>query len=162
MEPLFSEWSEFLRLLTRHRVRFLLIGGHALAVHAQPRHTEDLDVFVAATPSNARRIRAALADFGFDAVAPSLEVLATLDKVFMLGRKPFRIDILTGIDGVTFEEAWSTRTTIRLAGGRVNVIGRDALVANKRAAGRPKDLIDLLMLGEKSTPPRRKRRSHPA
>src|SRR3954462_1747118 len=77
MEPLFKEWSEFLQLLTRHRVRFMLVGGHAVGVHAVPRHTEDLDVFVDPTPANARRLRAALIDFGFGSVVPEVEILAT-------------------------------------------------------------------------------------
>jgi Nucleotidyl transferase AbiEii toxin, Type IV TA system len=166
METLFTEWLEFLQLLTRHRVRFLLIGGHAIAVHAQPRYTEDLDVFVDATPANAKRLRAALVEFGFGAVAPPVELLATRDKVFMLGRKPFRIDVLTGIDGVTFERAWRERTSLKLGSLRIPVIGRTALVANKRAAGRPKDLIDVLMLGEKRphSPAKRvtKKRAAPA
>ena len=162
MESLFSEWLEFLRLLTRHRVRFLLIGGHAIAVHAAPRHTEDLDVFVAATPANARRVRAALVDFGFGSVAPPNELLATTDKVFMLGRKPFRIDVLTGIDGVTFEDAWKTRVPLKLGGTRIFVIGRDALIANKKAAGRPKDLIDVLLLRGGEAERKRLERRKPA
>jgi hypothetical protein len=149
MEPFFAEWLEFLRLLTRHRVRFLLIGGHAIAVHGQPRYTEDLDVFVAATPANARRLRAALVDFGYGAVTPTVDMLATRNKVFMLGRAPFRIDILTGIDGVTFEEAWSTRVPLDVEGARVFVIGLAALIANKRASGRPKDLVDVTFLEER-------------
>ena len=150
MEPLFNEWSEFLRLLTRHRVRFVLVGGHAVAVHARPRHTEDLDVFVDPTLANARRLHAALVDFGFESVAPAVETLATPGKVFMLGRKPYRIDVLTAIDGVTFSAAWKTRVRVPLAHGTVAVIGRRALVANKMAAGRPKDLADLAMLSAES------------
>src|SRR5262245_11704310 len=88
MELLFNEWLEFLKLLTRHRVRFLLIGGHAIAFHAQPRYTEDLDVFVEATAANARRLHAVLVDFGFASAAPEPTLLAMPDKVFMLGRKP--------------------------------------------------------------------------
>jgi Nucleotidyl transferase AbiEii toxin, Type IV TA system len=153
MEPLFTEWSEFLQSLTRHRVRFVLVGGHAVAVHARPRHTEDLDVFVDPTPANASRLRAALVDFGFGSVAPTVEVLATPGKVFMLGRKPYRIDVLTAIDGVTFPVAWKARVRVPLAQGSVFVIGRRELVANKKAAGRPKDLADLVMLAEEE--PRR-------
>jgi hypothetical protein len=154
MEPLFTEWSEFLQLLTRHRVRFVLVGGHAIAVHARPRHTEDLDVFVDPTPANARRLHAAFVDFGFGSVTPTVELLATPGKVFMLGRKPYRIDVLTAIDGVSFAAAWKTRVSIPLAEGSVFVIGRSALVANKRAAGRPKDLADLVMLDAAPIPPR--------
>src|ERR1700733_1641896 len=147
-ESLFGDWSEFLRLLTRHRVRYLLFGGHALSIHARPRHTEDLVVFVDATKANALRVLAALADFGFGSVAPAIELLQTPGKVFMLGRKPYRIDILTRIDGITFREANRGRVKIDAAGLAIPVIGRDALLQNKLAAGRPKDLADVALLVE--------------
>jgi hypothetical protein len=146
MELLYRDWNEFIALLTRHRVRFVIVGGHAVAVHAMPRHTEDLDVFVEPTLANAKRLRAALVDFGFGEGAPAVEVLATPRKVLMIGRKPYRIDVLTGIDGVSFGRAWKNRVSTPLEHGTVYVIGKDALVANKRAAGRPKDLADLAML----------------
>lgn len=81
MEALSADWNELLRLLTRHRVRFVLVGGHAVAIHARPRHTEDLDVFVEPTKANARRLRAALVDFGFTSVCLDVELLATPGKV---------------------------------------------------------------------------------
>ena len=93
------DWSEFLSALIARRVRFLLIGSHAVAGHAEPRLTEDLDVLVEPSIENARRLREALVDFGFGDVAPAAEELAVADKVFMLGRKPWRIDILTTIAG---------------------------------------------------------------
>lgn len=137
------DWSEFLRLLTSMRVRFVVVGGHAVAAHAEPRLTEDLDVFVDATPANARRLRKALVAFGFGAMAPAEAVLAEPNRVFMLGRKPWRIDILTSIDGVSFREAWSSRVRVAFEGGHLDVIGRGALLANKRAAGRTKDKRDV-------------------
>jgi predicted nucleotidyltransferase len=159
MEILYKDWSEFLELLTRHRVRFVIVGGHAVAVHARPRYTEDLDVFVEPTPANARRLRAALAEFGFGDGAPPTELLATPRKVLMIGRKPYRIDVLTGIDGVTFAAAWQERVSTPVAHGSVFVIGKRALVANKKAAGRPKDLADLAMLAEEG--PRGRPTKHP-
>ena len=151
------DWTEFLSALIVRRVRFVLVGGHAVAGHGEPRLTEDLDVFVDATPANARRLREALNDFGFGAIAPSVAELANPDKVFMLGRKPWRIDILTGIDGVTFREAWAGRVEAEFAKKPLYVIGREALIANKRAAGRDKDLLDVALL-ERAPRPRRKRR----
>ena len=144
IDPLFEDWSEFLRLLTRHRVRFLLIGGHAVSIHARPRHTEDLDVLIDASKANARRVRAALDDFGFGDVAPSIELLSTPSKVFMLGRQPYRIDLLTKIDGVSFREAWTGHLELELGGLTIPVIGRAALIRNKLASGpegsrRPRD-----------------------
>ena len=100
------DWTEFLSALIAHRVRFVLVGGHAVAGHAEPRFTEDLDVFAEPTLANGKRLRAALIAFGFGEATPLPDVLATTDKVFMLGRKPNRNDILTGIDGVSFAEAW--------------------------------------------------------
>ena len=150
------DWSEFLRALISRRTRFLLIGGHAVAAHAEPRHTDDLDVLVEPTRANARRLRAALIDFGFGSVAPSEAELAQPDKVVMLGRKPLRIDILTGIDGVSFARAWKGRVSLPFEGGRLHVIGRAELIANKKAAGRLKDRLDLELLG-RYPPPRSKR-----
>lgn len=155
MESLSTDWREFLELLLSHRVKFLLIGGHALAVHARPRFTEDLDVFVEASTANARRLLRVLDDFGFGAVAPPEEDLAIAGKVFMLGEKPYRIDILTKISGVQFDEAWQAHVPLDLEIGRIPVIGRASLIKNKLAAGRPKDLMDIAMLqaaGEGSGP----------
>lgn len=147
MAVLTSEWREFLSLLISHRVKFVVVGGHAIAVHARARTTEDLDVFVEASLSNARRLRAALVDFGFGDAAPEEALLATRGKVFMIGVPPFRIDILTRISGVGFARAWATRVRVTTEIGKLPFVGRAALVANKRASGRPKDLADLALLG---------------
>lgn len=156
-----SDWREFLSLLLSHRVRFLLVGGHAVAVHARPRHTEDLDVFVEPTSANAERVHRVLVAFGFGSVAPPAADLARGDLVLMLGRRPYRIDVLTAISGVTFSRCWRRRAVIRLRAGQdVPVIGREDLVLNKRAAGRPKDLEDVRTL-ERFAGNRRPRRPRP-
>jgi hypothetical protein len=152
------DWTEFLSALIARRVRFVLVGGHAVAGHGEPRLTEDLDVFAEPSAANARRLRGALVDFGFGAVAPSAAELAVPDKIFMLGRKPWRIDILTGIDGVTFDEAWTTKVEAEFATRPLYVIGREALIANKRAAARDKDLLDVALLERGSSPGRGKKR----
>jgi hypothetical protein len=141
-----KDWREFLSLLIAHQVKFVLVGGHAVAGHAEARLTEDLDVFVEPSQANAKRLRAALTDFGFGAVAPPVAELAGADKIFMLGEKPYRIDILTGVDGVSFRDAWATKVEADFDPKPLFVIGRDALIANKQAAGRPKDLLDLALL----------------
>ena len=145
------EWNEFIGLLLRHRVRFLLIGAHALAVHGRPRATLDLDVFVEPTLVNARRIGAALADFGFTASADQWQHFAEPDRMMTLGREPLRIDILNEISGVTFATAWKNRTVGMLDGRRVQVIGLKDLRRNKRASGRTKDLLDIALLDEGTT-----------
>lgn len=141
-----DDWREFLSLMISKRVKFLLIGGHAVSVHARPRVTEDLDVFVEVSPTNAKRLRSVLVDFGFGEAAPSVEELLVEGKVFMVGVPPWRIDILTKISGVRFETAWNNRVRLRLSVGTINVIARRDLIRNKRASGRDKDLADLIAL----------------
>lgn len=121
-----ADWTEFLSVLISNKVRFLLVGGHAVAAHGEPRLTEDLDVFVEPTLANAERLRAALAEFGFGDLAPRPKDLAIANKIWMLGRKPWRIDILTGIDGVTFREAWASRIEVEFTTRPLYVIGRGA------------------------------------
>lgn len=141
-----EDWSQFLRALISSGTRFLLIGGHAVAVHAEPRFTEDLDVFVEPTPSNAKRLRTALVDFGFEAIAPPAAQLSEPGKVWMLGRKPRRIDILTGISGVSFKAAYQHSVSVDVNGQAIPVIGRAALLRNKVASNRDKDQLDVLLL----------------
>ncbi|HWO24195.1 MAG TPA: hypothetical protein VNO30_35875 [Kofleriaceae bacterium] len=140
------DWTEFLCLLISRRVRFLVIGGHAVAGHGEPRLTEDLDVFVDRAPENAKRLRDALVDFGFGTAAPQPRELSRPHKVFMLGRKPWRIDILTSIDGVSFKEAWASRVAAQFVATPLYVIGREMLIKNKRASARDKDVHDVALL----------------
>lgn len=140
------DWTEFLSLLISKRVRFVLVGGHAVAAHGEPRLTEDLDIFVDPTPSNAVRLREALLAFGFGSDVPSVEQLVVPGSIWMLGRKPWRIDVLNKIDGVSFARAWSGRAQADFGPGPLYLIGRKELIANKRASGRDKDLRDVAML----------------
>ncbi len=127
--------------LFRH-VEFLVVGGHAVAFHGYPRLTEDLDLLVRPTHENGRRLVEALKAFGFASLGLEPDAFTVPDRVIQLGRAPNRIDLLTGIPGVTFNEAWSARVEADLDGLKVFMIGRDALIRNKRATGRPQDLAD--------------------
>ena len=153
------DWTEFLCALISRRVRFLVIGGHAVAGHGEPRLTEDLDLFVDRDVANAKRLREALVDFGFGAAAPQPKELARPHKVFMLGRKPWRIDILTSIDGVSFKRAWASRVAAQFVAAPLYVIGREMLIKNKQAAARDKDLRDVALLNAHAPKPTRQRRS---
>jgi hypothetical protein len=135
-----------LSALSAGEAEFLVVGAHALAAHGRPRATGDPDIWVRPTRENAERVWKALARFGAPIRSLRVEDLSCPDIVFQIGLPPFRIDILTAIDGVTFEQAWPRRITIELGGQAVPVLGREDLVANKRAAGRPKDLADLAWL----------------
>lgn len=152
MEQLPRDWSEFISLLLRHRVKFLLIGAHALAAHGRPRATLDLDVFVEPSLVNAHRLGAALLEFGFPDSAAQCEHLAEPDRMMRLGREPMRIDILNEISGVRWATAWRNRVAATIAGHRVSVLGLADFRRNKRASGRTKDLLDLALLDEGATP----------
>ena len=137
---------DFVRCLNRHQARALIVGAHAIAFHAKPRFTEDFDVFVEASPENAKRVLAALSDFGFGSLNITEADLAKPGQVVQLGFPPNRIDIITRISGVTFEEAWQTRVQGTFGDEPVSFIGKTELIRNKKAAGRAKDLIDLDLL----------------
>jgi hypothetical protein len=165
MVALQAEWNEFLSVLKRHGVRFLRVGAHAVAAHGRPRFTQDLDVLVDPTPANARRVAAAIRDFGFAETARDWRWFAKSYRITMLGRLPHRIDVLTSISGVSFREAWKHRVQVTSEIGSIAALGLDQLRANKSAAGRPKDLLDLALLDElelEKSNARRARRSKPA
>jgi nucleotidyltransferase AbiEii toxin of type IV toxin-antitoxin system len=159
------EWHEFLHALKRHGVRFLLVGAHALAAHGRPRFTQDLDVLVDPTPANARRVSAAIAEFGFKETARDWRWFARPYHITMIGRVPMRIDVLTSISGVSFRTAWRNRSVASTTFGDVPVLGLAELRANKLASGRPKDLVDVALLDELAParkPAGTKRRKRPA
>ena len=143
-----NDFTELLGLFNANRVEYLLVGGYALAHHGAPRYTGDMDLFIHATPENAERVLAALAAFGFGTLGLTAADFFTPDQVVQLGAPPVRIVLLTGLDGVSWEDAWLGAEPSELEGQPVTVIGRKAFVANKRAAGRPSDLADLEALGE--------------
>ncbi|MCW5940897.1 MAG: nucleotidyltransferase [Fimbriimonadaceae bacterium] len=135
-------------MLNSHGVEYLIIGAHALARYGHPRLTGDIDFFVGISEANAERLYAVLREFGFGATIESAAALTAAPRVFMLGRLPYRIDILTAIDGTDFKDAWQRRVSGALDGVPVHFLSLEDFVANKRAAGRPKDLADLDALGE--------------
>ncbi len=154
------DWREFFAELTAHEVQFVVIGALAVAAHAEPRFSEDLDIFARPSATNAKKLRAALIAFGFGDAVPTARELAKAGPIWMLGRKPLRIDILTRISGVSWERAWAGRVTVDLDGLSLPVLGRAELITNKRASGRPKDLRDLEVLERGGTrPTKAKRRS---
>lgn len=140
--PLSKDLREFLALLNSNEVEYLVVGAFAVAYHGYPRYTADLDVLVLSSEKNVQRVLKSLEEFGFGTVGISKEDLLSPYGVIQLGVKPNRIDILSSISGVTFEDAWATRQEGDLEGLPVKFIGRDALIRNKRATGRAKDQGD--------------------
>ncbi len=139
-----EDFVDFLRALIAADVEFVVVGAHALAAHGRPRATGDLDVLVRPASDNAARVVAALTAFGapIEAHGVTRADFETAENVYQIGLPPRRIDLLTSISGVTFDEAAASRIFVDVEGLRLPVLGRAALVKNKRAVGRPKDLVD--------------------
>jgi predicted nucleotidyltransferase len=137
-------------------VRFLVVGAHAVGYHAQPRATGDLDLWIEPSAENARKAHSALATFGAPLHDLSVEDLTMPGVVFQMGLVPNRIDVLNDISGVRFADAWRTRVEATLEGLVVPIIGFEQLLANKRAAARPKDVADVDVLERVARAKRRK------
>ena len=142
-----TDLREFVALLNSRKIRFLLVGGHAVAYHGLPRFTEDIDFLIETSPENATLVAAAVNDFGFPEIKPG--DFRKPETVVQLGRVPNRIDLLTSVTAVSFEEAWKTKIETNLDGLPVWVISKELLVRNKLATGRPQDLADVERIGGK-------------
>ena len=137
-----------LAALSAAGAEYLVVGAHALAAHGVPRATGDLDIWVRATTDNAERVWRALERFGAPLHDLTVDDLARPGIVFQIGVVPQRIDLLTSITGVTFDDAWANRVHVEIGELEVPVLGRSELVRNKRAVGRTRDLADIEELGE--------------
>ena len=140
------DWNEFLSLLIENHARFLIVG--AVAANGRPRATQDLDVWVEPTRENAECVCAALKDFGFLALGDAVDQFSTPQKMAALGNPPLRIDVMTSIDGVEFANAWQSRIEAKFGDHKLGFLGREQLLQNKQASGRPKDLLDIELLKE--------------
>lgn len=140
------DFKEFVALLNAREVEYLVVGGYAMALHGRPRQTGDLDIWLKRSPDNAANVMAALEDFGFAGLGLSAQDFLKSDSVVQLGYPPFRIDLLTDIDGVDFDAAWPNRQTFVHDGLALHFIGLGDLKTNKRASGRARDLDDLEQL----------------
>jgi hypothetical protein len=138
-----QDFVDLLRAFVAHDVRFLIVGAYALALHGRPRATGDLDVWVDAAPDNAPRVMAALAAFGAPMDRIDEGDFARPGVVYQLGVAPGRIDILTKLTGLTFDEAWPGRLRHAMGDVQADFIGREAFIRNKRATGRAQDLADI-------------------
>jgi hypothetical protein len=143
-----QDFKELLELLNAHDVEYVIVGAYALAFYGAPRFTGDIDILVRPSPGNARKIMSAMDDFGFGSLDLKEEDFQDLDSVVQLGVPPVRVDLITSITGVTWQEADAGKRQGRYADVPVYFLGREEFIANKRALGRRKDLADLESLGE--------------
>ncbi len=140
------DFKDLLAAFNDADVRYLVVGAYAVTFHARPRFTKDLDIWVEATPENAARVMAALRSFGAPVDDLTIEDLSNEQMVYQMGIAPNRIDVLMGVTGVQFVAAWERRESFAYGDCPVHVISKRDLIASKRAAGRPQDLLDLKAL----------------
>ena len=138
-----DDFKEFLRLLNANHVEYLLVGGYAVGLHGYPRATVDMDIWVRPTPTNAARVMTALRAFGFDLPALQPRLFTDPGSIVRFGTPPFRIEVMTTIDGVEFAACAARADVFEIDDLPIPVIGLADLKTNKKAAGRHKDLADL-------------------
>ena len=138
-----QDFKEFLQLLNDNKVKYLLIGGYAVGYYGYPRATVDMDIWIAIEAKNAEKIVSVLKEFGFDVPELSAELFLKKDQVIRMGVTPLKLEILTTISGVKFEESYAERITDQIDGVAVNIISLRHLKVNKESSGRHKDLNDL-------------------
>ena len=138
-----SDFSDLLSLLNRHRVRYLVAGGYAVIYYTNPRYTKNLNVVVALTDEDTVRAAEALREFGFPLTDADLAELRTPNRMIVLGRPPSRIDVLNGIDGIDFDEAYGRCQMVTIRGEECPFLSLEDLISAKKAAGRPQDKLDL-------------------
>lgn len=137
-----SDFSDLLRLFNDNHVRYLVVGGYALIQHAEPRYTKDLDLWISTDIANARGVFKALREFGAPLAGLTEDDFATEGYFYQMGVPPVRVDILMGIPGVDFADAWPRRVEVDFGGLLVPFISRQDLIQAKLASGRPQDLVD--------------------
>lgn len=142
------DFRELLALFNENHVEYMIVGGYALAFYGVPRSTGDLDIWICPNAENAQCILAALSQFGFGSVGLSSTDFETPNQVIQLGFPPVRIDIITSLTGVSWEDAYADRIPGFYESVPVFYIGRNQFIVNKRALGRHKDLADVETLGE--------------
>jgi len=140
------DFKEMLSCLKDESVDFLVVGAYALAAHGFPRATGDLDIWVRNDSENAHRIMRALSKFGAPATKLSSEDFTSTDLIVQFGVEPCRIDLITGISGVEFEEAWRNRVNIEIDDLQISILSKKDLLTNKMATGRDKDQGDIIWL----------------
>jgi predicted nucleotidyltransferase len=138
-----QDFEDFIKLLHKYEVDYLVVGGYALAFHGKPRHTGDLDVWINNSEANAEKLVLAIADFGLSSLGLTKSDFMQEGYVTQIGYPPLRIDLLNSIDGVKFEDAFPNRLSVDVNGFNVNYIGLKEFIKNKTASGRSQDIADL-------------------
>lgn len=145
-----NDVREFVECLLKHQVRFVLIGGYAVIYYTEPRYTKDIDFLVEASSENALRIMAALHEFGVPSDQLSKELFEHKGNFFKIGKPPWRVDLITSIEGLDFKTIYNRSLTIEVEGLKLKIASRNDLIASKMKASRPQDLLDIAALKKSS------------
>jgi predicted nucleotidyltransferase len=137
------DFKEFIQSLNDNDVRYLVVGGYAVALHGHPRYTKDIDIWIEPDPENANRMVRAIIQFGFESLGLEMDDFLEEDVIIQLGYPPNRIDLMTSLSGVNFKSCYEERISVEIDGVRVNFIDLTSLRKNKSATGRSQDLADL-------------------
>lgn len=158
--PASSDFKELLGKLNEQKVKFLIVGAYAVMKYTEPRYTKDLDIWVQPTRANAKRVYKALAEFGAPMESVTVEDLTNQYLVLQIGIEPHRIDVMMGVSGLRFTDAWTKRLETEFDGEPMFIVSKDDLVISKKAAGRPQDLLDIqsLMTAHERTRPTERRK----
>lgn len=143
-----QDFKEFIQLLNVHKVEYLVVGGYAVAIHGFPRTTGDIDFWMKPSQENAERVVKSLIEFGFGSLDISIDDFIKNDSVVQLGFPPNRIDIMTSVSGLTFDECLKNKKEVEFEGEKINFISLHHLRINKKSTGRDKDNLDLKNLPE--------------
>jgi hypothetical protein len=138
-----QDFKEFIQLLNENQVKYLVIGGYAVAVHGHPRYTKDIDIWIEISEENAQKLVTALTQFGFESLGLTSEDFQTPNQIIQLGYPPNRIDLITNPDGIDFQTCYDSKIEVTLNDVQVKFINLDNLKKNKLASGRLQDLADL-------------------
>lgn len=138
-----QDYKEMLSILNKYKVRYLIIGAYATIYYTEPRYTKDIDIWVWREEKNINKLYKALAEFGSPLKNISKEDFMKKDTVYQIGIEPVRIDILTDLSGINFEEAWKARTRTKYENVPVNIVGLNNLIKSKKKTGRKTDEVDL-------------------
>ena len=138
-----QDFKEFIQLLNKNQVKYLVIGGYAVAIHGHPRYTKDIDIWLEMSEENSQKLIKALTEFGFGSLGLTLDDFQTPDRIVQLGYPPSRIDLITTPDGIDFQTCYDSKIEVILRDIPVNFIDLDNLKKNKLASGRLQDLADL-------------------
>ena len=143
-----KDFREFIESLNSNKVKYLVVGGYAIAFHGHPRYTKDLDIWLELSEENAQNMISALEDFGFGSLGVTQNDFLHLGMVVQLGYPPNRIDLINAPDGVDFLECYESKIEVEIDGVKISVIDLENLKKNKKASGRLQDLADLEKLSE--------------